>query len=204
MMTVRHIEKLWDEKCHVRLCEELLSSRPERDVRLARRLTLAPAVAALAIIRLDELSQRHVPLYGKLVRRMLSFQEEDGGWADPLTTALCLRALLCGRGDGEAIDRGLTYLANLQKSEGLWPAVPIRRLPADAYVSVFILFQLSNHTRFRDKVRYDDAIAWFEANSASLETETAKLWCLISLRRPTAPDALKRHESLWAKEGSWS
>src|SRR5262245_56345724 len=98
MMTVRHIEKLWDAKCYVRLCEELLSSRPERDVRLAGRMNLAPAVAALAIIRLDELSQWHVPLYGKLVRRMLSFQEEDGGWADPLTTALCLRALICGRG----------------------------------------------------------------------------------------------------------
>jgi len=204
MMTVRHIEKLWDARLYARLCEELLSARPERDVRLAGRLNLPAAVAALAIVRLDELSQWHVPLYGKLVRRMLSFQEEDGGWADPLTTALCVRALLCGRGDGEAIDRGLVYLANLQKSKGLWPAVPIRRLPADAYVSAFILFELADHARFRDKVRFDDAMEWFEANIESLEPETARLWQLISLRsRPTRRTTSSR-ELLWARETSLS
>jgi len=197
MVTVRQIQKLWEAKFYARLCNELLAIRPEYSPRLSSQLNLQAASAAMAIIRLDELSQWHVPLYGRLVQKMVSIQEGDGGWADPLTTSLCLRALLCGRGGGVAIGRGLSYLANLQKSEGLWPAVPIRRLPADAYVSAFILFQLAEQKPFRDAIRLQDAAEWFESHDTSLDDDTRILWDLthrrISARLTAAvpqPDAL--------------
>src|SRR4029077_1477677 len=121
------------------------------------------AAAALAVIRLDELSQSYLPLYSRLIRAILCQQQEDGGWGDLPTTALCLRALLAGNGDGVAIERGLDYLASLQKDEGIWPAAPIRRLPEDARVSLFILYQLGDHPRFRESVDFSRAVSWFEA-----------------------------------------
>ena len=62
---------------------------------------IAPS-AAMALIRMDELMQSHVPLYRQLIRVLLSVQQADGSWGDPAATALCLRALLSGKGDGIA------------------------------------------------------------------------------------------------------
>ena len=47
--------------------------------------------AALAMIRMDELSQSANPLYQQLLRTLLNRQDEDGGWSDPMTTALALK-----------------------------------------------------------------------------------------------------------------
>jgi hypothetical protein len=128
------------------------------------------------VIRLDELNQSHVPLCAKLIRAVLAAQESDGGWGDVITTSLCLRALLCSNGDGDAIARGMKYLANLQKSEGIWPAIPLRRMPEDAYSSAFVLYELADHVRFRDAVAFADAVRWFEQNEAKLDPEARKLW----------------------------
>ena len=89
----------------------------------------AVPAAALSLIRLDELEQAHNPLSRKLLNVLLVGQELDGGWGDPLTTALCLRALLCGHGQGQAVQRALTYVATMQKAEGIWPKEPLRRMP---------------------------------------------------------------------------
>src|SRR2546428_386722 len=91
------------------------------------------------------------PVYPTSHRRALLAAQNvnDGGWGDPVVTALCVRALLCGRGNGPSIDFGLRYLANLQKTEGVWPAGPIRRLPADPAASAFVLFQLGDRPHFR-------------------------------------------------------
>ena len=131
MITVRQIERLWNANTYPKLLRELLSARPEASLRLEADLQRSTPIAALAMIRLDELSQSYVPLFDRLLRTLLNDQQSDGGWGDPLTTALCLRTLMCDNGQGVAIDRGLTYLANLQKTEGIWPATPIRRMPAD-------------------------------------------------------------------------
>src|SRR5450432_3326604 len=108
MMTVRHIEKLWNAKAYQRLLREMLAGRPEASLRVEAELAdsgVLPA-AAMALLRLDELAQSHVPLYSKLLKIILAAQEGDGGWGDPMSTALCLRALLGSRGQGVAIQHG--------------------------------------------------------------------------------------------------
>ena len=127
MTTVRQIERFWSARQFDRLLGDLLSGRPEGAVQLAQKVRLIPAATAVAMIRLDELGQAHVPLFGRLIRTLLNTQDADGGWGDAMTTALCLRALMLGSGSGDSVDRGLRYLAMLQKENGAWPIVPIRR-----------------------------------------------------------------------------
>ena len=176
MITIRQIERAWTARTYEKLFRELVAARPEAAFRFELEQGRAIPTAAMAVIRLDELSQSHVPLAGTLVRALLAGQEKDGGWGDAMTTALCLRALLCSTGDGVAIERGLEYLVNLQKAEGVWPAVPLRRMPADGYVSAFVLYELGDNARFREAVRFDDAVKWFEANESSLDPEALRLW----------------------------
>jgi hypothetical protein len=176
------IEKLWNNSGYDKLTGELLAGRAERSLRLQEHLVGSLPALAMTLIRLEELSQSHVPLYGKLLRTLLAAQESDGGWKEPMTTALCIRALLGGRGQGPAIDRGLAYLANLQKPEGIWPDAPVRRMPADAFASAYILLQLGADSRFRNAVRFAEAVSWFESNARSLDGETARLWAHASVR----------------------
>jgi len=198
MTTVRHLEKLWQSKTYAKLVRELLSGRPESSLRLASELITPLAAAALALIRLDELDQSHVPLAGKLLRTILLSQHADGGWSDPMTTALCLRALLANCGDGLSIERGFTYLANLQKPEGIWPREPIRRLPADAFVSAFVLYQLGSVDRFRAAVRFTNAVGWFEAHGSAQDPESRRLWDHAKLRARVNPRPALQATTLWS------
>jgi hypothetical protein len=202
MITVKHIERLWTARQYDRLLRELLSARPEATVRLEAELSGSLPAAALGVIRLDELGQAHAPLYATLVRAILAAQNPDGGWTDPMLSALCLRALLCGRGNGEAVDRGLFYLSTMQKAEGLWPAIPFRRMPADPFASAFILLQLGDQPKFREAVRFFDALNWFELHEHTLDASTRKLWdraaARCRLRVAMAPDvATHKSSDLW-------
>ncbi|MCC6423815.1 MAG: hypothetical protein IT447_10085 [Phycisphaerales bacterium] len=176
MTTLRQIERLWSARRYDHLFRQLMAARPESSMRLEVEVGGSAPAAALALIRLDELCQSHQPLASDLLRALLASQESDGGWKDPMTTALCLRALFTCHGAGAAIDRGLFYLANLQKSEGIWPNVPLRRLPADPFVSAFILYQLGENPGFRAAVRFIDALNWFEHHESSLDPESRRLW----------------------------
>jgi hypothetical protein len=187
MITVRQIERLWDAKAYERLFGELAAARPEGSLRLGVDINRTVPAAALAIIRLDELSQSHVKLYPKLLKVLLTNQEADGGWGDLITTAFCLRALLCGTGNGLAIERGLGYLADLQKSEGIWPSIPIRRMPADPYVSALILYQLGDQPQLHQSVRVSDAAHWFFLHERSLDSETRNLWSRVQTRHRLHP-----------------
>ena len=181
-MTVRHIEKLWNAKSYERLLRDMLAGRPEASLRVEAELSGVLPAAAMALLRLDELAQSHTPIYPKLMRIILAAQEGDGGWGEPMTTSICLRALCSSRGQGIAIERGLFYLANMQKPEGVWPKAPFRRLPADPFVSAFILLQLGSDIRFRQSVRFIDALDWFEANEQTLDGETRRLWDHAAIR----------------------
>jgi hypothetical protein len=182
MTTVRQIERLWKDKEYDRLFAELTAARPEGALRLRMDVSQPLPAAAIALIRLDELNQGHVPLYGSILRTVLSAQDADGGWGDLITTAFCLRALLCSNGNGLAVDRGLEYVAQLQKTEGLWPNVPIRRMPADAYVSALVLYELGDQPRFREGVRFAETLEWFTAHEGELEDDCRQLWDRVRVR----------------------
>jgi hypothetical protein len=167
MMTVRHIERLWTTRAYDRLLDELLANRPEAEFRRKLPASRGMVAAAMAMIRLDELSQTDAPVYRIMLQTILAAQESDGGWGDLVTTAWCLRALTLDQGRGTVVERGMDYLALLQRDEGLWPAIPIRRLPADPFVSAFILYQLGDIAQFRQRVRFDDAVNWFSVKTGA-------------------------------------
>jgi hypothetical protein len=139
-------------------------------------VTQAAPAAALAIIRLDELTLSRAPIYADLVRALIRDQDNTGGWGDPAITALCLRALLCGNGQGESIARGLHYLAELQKPEGIWPGVPVRRMPLDPLVSAYVLYELGDRAEFRQAIRFEEAANWFTGKCASLDSASYRIW----------------------------
>ena len=176
MTTVRQIQRLWQAKAFDKLLQHLLLPRAECSDRLLAELAGRTAAAAMAVVRLDEMSQSFTPLYAEAVRAVLAAQGPDGSWGDPMLTALCLRALMCGRGHGLAVDRGLHYLAELQKDEGLWPNPPVRRLPADPFASAFVLMQLGDGDRFRGAVRMGEAVEWFAHHVATCDGDTRRLW----------------------------
>jgi hypothetical protein len=196
MITIRQIERSWTARTYEKLFRELVATRPEAAFRFEHEQGRAIPAAAMAVIRLDELSQSYVPLCAKLVRAVIAGQEADGGWGDAMTTALCLRALLCSGGDGVAVERGLQYLANLQKLEGVWPAVPLRRMPADGFASAFVLYELGDDARFRDAVHFDAAVRWFEQHEGALDPQAKHLWDRARHRcRSTAPPPASTRKS---------
>ena len=182
MTTVRQMQRLWSAKAFDKLLQHLVLPRAEASDRLLSELAGAVAAAAMVVVRLDEMAQTFAPLYTEAVRLIVAAQTPGGGWGDPMLTALCVRALLCGRGHGESIDRGLLYLADLQKDEGLWPNPPVKRLPADAFASAFVLMQLGDCEPFRAAVRMADAVEWFEANDPALDPPTRRLWAHAARR----------------------
>jgi len=183
MQTVRQIERLWNARQYGRLFRELIANRPESSFPLQIDAPTSAVTAAMAMIRLDELNQPHVPLYSTLVRAIIASQEKDGGWGDPIVTTLCLRALMLGQNTGgDAIAGGLRYLGDLQKTDGAWPREPFRRMPADAAVTAFVLHQLADDERFRAAVRFDEAMAWFDTSDAMLDAPTQALWQRAKLR----------------------
>ena len=72
MITVRQLERLWQEKAFSRMSALLLEMRPESSVRLAQELARPTPIAALAIIRLDELAQAHSPFCSRMIRTILA------------------------------------------------------------------------------------------------------------------------------------
>ena len=187
MTTVRQIQRVWQAKAFDKLLQHLMAARAEGSDRALAEVGGRTAAAAMIAVRLDEMSQSFAPLYAEALRAVIAAQLPDGGWGDPMLTALCVRALLCGRGNGPAIDRGLAYLAELQKDEGLWPNPPVKRLPADPFASAFVLMQLGDADAFRDAVRMTDAVDWFQQNGPACDADTRRLWSHAAhrcLRRP--------------------
>jgi hypothetical protein len=173
---VRHIQRLWSVKAYEKLLQHLLLPRAEASPRLMCELAGPVAAAAMVVVRLDEMTQTFAPLYAEAIRVIIAAQNSNGGWGDPMLTAVCVRALMCGRGNGPAIDRGLGYLADLQKDEGIWPNPPVRRLPADPFASAFVLMQLGDTDALRSAVRLADAVEWFELNELACDEPTRRLW----------------------------
>jgi hypothetical protein len=182
MMTVRQIEKRWDARQYQRLLDELVAARPEAAAIARLDGGAAVAAAALSVVRLSELNQSAAPISRQHLRTILAAQETDGGWGEPLLSALCLRALLLDAGTGAAVEAAITYLANLQQADGPWPRIPIRRMPADSFTTAFILFHLADHPSFRQSVNIPAALAWMSRQEPHLDDDTAQLWRHARLR----------------------
>jgi hypothetical protein len=136
------------------------------------------------------------------LRTVLASQDRDGGWRDAATTALCLRALLIDAGHGSVIDAGLRYLALLQQDAGAWPREPLRRMPADGFTTVLVLFYLGDRTEARDAARVDDAVAWLDRHADELDLEAKRLWGLASLRCRAAQHGCTGSWELWPRRGA--
>src|SRR4051812_45639084 len=163
MITVRQIERDWNARNYEKLFRDLTANRPEATFCFTFEEHRSVPAAAMGIIRLAELSQSYVPLYAKLVRAVLASQDQrDGGWGDVVVTALCCRALMADKGQGMALERGLTYLADLQKPEGIWPAVPVRRVAADPHVAGVVLLQPGGRPQVKEGGGVGGALGWFE------------------------------------------
>lgn len=182
MLTVRQIDRVYAARDYARLLHDLTSHRADAVIRWDARSNRATLAAAMAAIRMDELNQAHHPYCGKLIAAVLSAQEADGGWGDPVSTALCLRALLANRGHGVTLDRGLDYLAALQQDEASFPAGPFRRMPADAHATAAVLYLLAEHPAFWAKVHAADAAHWLDRQADHLDPATRLLWRHGSLR----------------------
>jgi hypothetical protein len=184
MMTVRQIERNWTNRQFPKLLEDLLANRSDGFGPGSRRPIPSPALwaAAMALIRLDELSQSDAPITSTLIRTILASQEADGGWGDLMTIALCLRALSAGLGGGPAVVRGLEYLAHLQQPAGIWPSVSVRRMPPDPYVSAFILLHLGDNADFRRSIQFAQARNWFDTHDSTLDKESLAIWDRARLR----------------------
>jgi hypothetical protein len=198
MLTVRYIERLWDAKRYVRLLQELIAPRVEAVAVDELTHNVAASAAALALVRLDELHSPHAPICSRLIRTLISLQKSDGGWGDVATTALCLRALSLQNGQGVVIGGGMGYLAALQQPAGIWPKLPIRRMPEDALVSAFTILQLGDNDLFRAAVRLDAAFAWFDSHRWMLEPAALSLWDHARLRVPAIPTTRAVAEPSWS------
>lgn len=190
MTTTRQIERFWQAKDYARLLVQLLSGRSENFVRVRTDTEPRLATAALALVRLDEFNQSHTSVCGELVRTLLSAQEADGGWGDPMTTSLCVRALKTARGQGIAIERGLEALANLQKIDGSFPAEPLRRMPSDAFVTAFVLYEVGCDAQH---IRVDEALMWLDAHTGSLDDATRVLRDRLNIRCHRVPTGRNVH-----------
>ena len=204
MITVRQLERFWQDKSYERISRICMEMRPENSVRLAVEAGRAVPAAALAVIRLDELGQSHAPFCGKMIRVILAAQDADGGWGDAAVTALCLRALSCSSGQGPAVDRGFDYLRALQKDDGSFPRVPLRRMPADTFVTALVVYHLIDDARAADALDLDAAAACLDREEKELDVETMRLWRCISLRRGLLDRAYASGGRLAATAPAWS
>jgi hypothetical protein len=198
MLTVRHIEKLWNARKYSQILGELIAPRIEVAAGPELSQAESAAAAALSLIRFDELHQLHAPICSKLIRALLGLQEPDGGWGDVAVTALCLRALSLQNGHGIAIQRGIAYLANLQQPAGIWPRIPLRRMPADALVSAFVMLQLGDNEQFHLAVDFNAAYGWFETHRWTLDSASQALWDHARLRAPATITTRAVAEPSWS------
>jgi hypothetical protein len=196
------IERTYAARDFSRLLHDLTSHRADALIQWDRQAARPILAAAMGAIRIEELSQAHHPFCGKLLQVVLGAQEADGGWGDPLTTALCLRALLSSRGNGLAIDRGLVYLASLQQDDGAFPAGPFRRMPADAHATAALLYLLAEYSAVSEVVKVNAAADWLDAHIPAMTDATRVLWRHGSLRcrqRTTAHTSPPSQPRLWAQ-----
>lgn len=181
MMTARQIEKWWMAREYVKLARQCLAGRAESVDSLRVALASPTAAAALALIRLDELGQS-TPVAAAMVRAVSAAQRDDGGWEEPILSAVCVRALLAHGCHRDQSAGGIASLARLQRDDGAWPRESFRRMPGDVCATAFILLQLVHDETFRAAVRVGDAVRWLREQQRSLVGDAVTLTRFALLR----------------------
>jgi hypothetical protein len=108
---------------------------------------------------------------GKLVRAIIAGQENDGGWGDAMTTALCFEPFFARAATGLpwiAVSSTSPIFRN-RKAPG--PPSRSAEWPPTDTSTAFILYQLGDQARFREAVRFESALQWFHPNASHLDPE---------------------------------
>lgn len=131
MLTLKQLERLWNAGDYPRMARQLLAGRVETTPRTLVEAAQRVPAAAWGLIRLDEFARPDHPLARRFLNTLVTSQNDDGGWGQPLSdagvTALVLRALSTSSGEGPVIDRGLAFLRNLQRPDGGFSQLPVPR-----------------------------------------------------------------------------
>ncbi len=154
------IRKLWSEGRVDALARMLAERRSEWSAWSVDRVRSLSAAAALGILTLVEMgSGPGDPLVREMGAALLAAQDSLGGWENPWTTSLVLRALSAGEIDGAAFARGLAYLASTQEATGGWAGSD----SAGLHDTAFVLTMLGDLADFRSAVDVGRAVDWYEA-----------------------------------------
>jgi hypothetical protein len=185
MTTARQIQKLWQTNDYKRLVRLCLEARADALEPILPMLSGPVGSAALALIRLTELSPFPTPMHAGLAQVLANHQRENGGWGDPVLTAVAVRALLSAELQRDRASAGISHLGRLQRDDGLWPAGESTRLPGDPVVTLFVLLQLGVEAAFRFVTRVDRAIEAIDAHP-SLDASSRRALTIARLRSTTA------------------
>ncbi len=203
MLSPSMLLRLWQTARYRQLMRKLLEGRVEAGLRVDERLGGPLAAGAVALLRLGELNQAHLPIATELRQRLLLSQNRDGSWGDSLPeramlTALCIRGLhavagqrvdhaapyglrwipLDVQGRGISIERairhGLRHLGHAQERYGGWAG--------DLFATGFVLLELARVPGFRESVRVAEALELLDAAEGGLDTETSLLFSRVEQR----------------------
>ncbi len=189
MITWKQIERQWQAGDYGKLLGELTTGRPEASPRMQLSLGRALPAAAMAVIRMDELSQNYLTIFAKMTRTVLVAQDSDGGWGDVMTTALCLRSLLVSNGHGVAVEQESDTWRTCKRTKASG-----RRFRYAGWNRMHIRRRLSCSTlgmseMFRSNIDFDAAVAWFKQHASELDGDTHKLWQRAMLKCQGASNA---------------
>ncbi len=161
---------------------------------LRRELAGHPVCATgLALRRLTELTWRATDLTDELVDFLLTHQQADGTWrGEPLATAVALAGLHRAAEQFAAVPervemiaaarrRGLAALAAMQTEDGLFEMGEGTENGRRACTAAYICSLLTADAAFREAVRFDELMAWFDRHARQLDGDTRTLVHLAQL-----------------------
>ncbi|HMO25672.1 MAG TPA: hypothetical protein PKB10_05335 [Tepidisphaeraceae bacterium] len=184
MTTARQIQKLWQTHDYKRLARLCLEARADALEPVIPTLACPVGAAALALLRLTELSPFPTPMHAGLAQVLANHQHNDGGWGEPVLTAIAVRALLLADLQRDRASAGMANLGRLQRDDGLWPGGGTHRLPGDPVVTLFVLLQLGTESAFRFVTRIDRAIEAIDTHPG-LDAPSRRALAIARLRTRT-------------------
>jgi hypothetical protein len=166
MTTPRRIETMVKQGNGRQLVREMARYRSDLPEGMIDDLASNPvAFHAMALVRLVEMQQGHLPHARTLARQIAAVQCDDGSFGDVAVTALAARALLDSR--EPAVERAgidaIDALAATQLDDGSFPAEPWPGSPASGLATAFVLVQLARQPHARARLNLESAASWLRS-----------------------------------------